>query len=308
MDSAFLTPWEMADASRYDAHMRQYLPCHALLRSLPLALVLLSGMLATGCSPTARPADTAPQAAQPTPTMFRVMTYNIHHGEGTDGRFDLDRLADVIRTQDPVFVALQEVDQRTRRAHGYDQARALGSLTGMQSFYGRAMDYDEGGYGDAVLSKYPIVRSGVERLPHTDGYEPRVAVWVDANVPDIGMVRFASTHWQHNLAADRIAQAEQVAAFFARRGEQVPGIVIVAGDLNAEPGSAPMEVMFRSFTDAAAANPQPTFPSAESNVRIDYILIRSGDPCRAERAWTLDEPVASDHAPLVADLAVLNPE
>ena len=239
---------------------------------------------------------------EPAPPTFRVMTYNIHHGEGTDGRFDLDRLADVIRAQSPVFVALQEVDQRTRRAHGYDQARTLAALIDMYPVYGRAMDYDEGGYGDAVLSKYPVIRSGVERLPHTDGYEPRVAVWVDANVPDFGLVRFASTHWQHNLLEDRIAQSRHVADFFSMRDRSIPPIVIVAGDLNAQPDAEPMQIMFEQFTDAAAANAEPTFPSEGANIRIDYILIRTGDPAKPVRAWTLDEPLASDHAPLVADI------
>ncbi len=53
---------------------------------------------------------------------LRILTYNIHHGEGTDGRFDLARIAGVINGQRPDLVALQEVDRRTTRASGVDQA------------------------------------------------------------------------------------------------------------------------------------------------------------------------------------------
>ena len=42
---------------------------------------------------------------------LRVMTYNIHHGEGTDGRIDLERIAKVIRDAKPDLVALQEVEK-----------------------------------------------------------------------------------------------------------------------------------------------------------------------------------------------------
>ena len=48
----------------------------------------------------------------PVPGTLRVLTYNIHHGEGTDGKLDLDRIARVIKAAEPDIVALQEVDQK----------------------------------------------------------------------------------------------------------------------------------------------------------------------------------------------------
>src|SRR5688572_3660564 len=89
-------------------------------------------------------------AAGPSPRL-RVLTYNIHHGEGTDARFDLERLARIIREARPDLVALQEVDRRTRRASGVDQAAELGRLTGMNVVFGKAMDHDGGEYGQAIL-------------------------------------------------------------------------------------------------------------------------------------------------------------
>ena len=87
----------------------------------------------------------------PEPFRLRVLSYNIHHGQGTDGRFDLARLAEVIDRLEPDLVALQEVDHRTRRAKGVDQAAELGRLTGMHSWFGKAMDFSGGGYGDSPL-------------------------------------------------------------------------------------------------------------------------------------------------------------
>ena len=54
---------------------------------------------------------------------LRVLTYNIHHGRGTDGQIDLERIAEVILSTRPDLVALQEVDRRTGRSNNADQAR-----------------------------------------------------------------------------------------------------------------------------------------------------------------------------------------
>src|SRR5688572_8882435 len=95
----------------------------------------------------------------PVPGTLRVLTYNIHHGEGTDGVFDLARIAEVIKSARADLVALQEVDQGTDRAGGVNQLDELARLTGMHAEFGKAMDYMNGGYGVAVLSRWPLVRA-----------------------------------------------------------------------------------------------------------------------------------------------------
>ena len=58
-------------------------------------------------------ANRQPASAQ-LPT-FRVMTYNIHHGEGLDRKVDMDRIVDLIKREGADIVALQEVDKGTER-------------------------------------------------------------------------------------------------------------------------------------------------------------------------------------------------
>src|SRR5690242_10620478 len=65
------------------------------------------------------------------PLVLRVLTYNIHHGEGVDRQFDLSRIADVIRSASPDLVALQEVDRNTHRTGNVDQPAELARLMGM---------------------------------------------------------------------------------------------------------------------------------------------------------------------------------
>src|SRR5262245_18009288 len=85
---------------------------------------------------------------------LRILTFNIRHGEGTDGVFKLARVADVINAQAPDLVALQEVDRGTRRVEGADQPAELARLTGLHGTFGKAMDYDGGEYGLVILSRW----------------------------------------------------------------------------------------------------------------------------------------------------------
>src|SRR6476660_7290296 len=90
------------------------------------------------------------------PCEIRVVTYNIRHGEGMDHKIDLPRIAKVIVAAKPDIVALEEVDQGTKRASGVDQPAEFARLTGMKAVFGRNIPYDGGGYGTAVLTTLPI--------------------------------------------------------------------------------------------------------------------------------------------------------
>lgn len=90
----------------------------------------------------------------PAPALtLRVLSYNIHHGRGTDNQVDLARIAKVISDSQADLVALQEVDHGTRRTGGVDQTSELGRLTGMHSQFCKQIDYDDGEYGQALLSR-----------------------------------------------------------------------------------------------------------------------------------------------------------
>ena len=87
---------------------------------------------------------------------LRVLSYNIHHGRGTDGVVDLPRIARVIRGCEADVAVLQEVDDRTTRTGGVDQTAELARLTGMHAVFGRQIDYQGGRYGQAILCRWPL--------------------------------------------------------------------------------------------------------------------------------------------------------
>src|SRR6185503_1828899 len=88
----------------------------------------------------------------------RVMTYNIHHGEGTDGKIDLNRIAEVILSARADIVALQEVDRSVERTARRDLVAELAELTKMNFAFGKNIDYQGGDYGNAVLSRFRVLK------------------------------------------------------------------------------------------------------------------------------------------------------
>ena len=62
-------------------------------------------------------------------TTIRVMTYNIHHGEGMDGHINLDRIAALIHSANVNLVGLQEVDRNADRSHNLDMIKILARLS-----------------------------------------------------------------------------------------------------------------------------------------------------------------------------------
>lgn len=237
--------------------------------------------------------------------MLRILTYNIRHGQGLDDRIDLARIADVIRETEPDLVAVQEVDQATRRSDGVDQAHTLGELTGLHAAFGPAMAYSGGEYGVAVLSRTPIMSTTVHPLPHSPDREPRTSLEVaTAPTTDAPSVRLVCTHLDYLPDdTDRLAQVQRLNRLFAQP-DGTP--TLLAGDLNTTPDSPAIELLSMNWTDTCAADPTPTFPADQPTTKIDYVLARTADPWSIMRAQVLAAPLASDHRPLLAILALPN--
>ena len=256
------------------------------------------GLLA-GCS-------TATQA--PEPLRLRVLTYNIHHGEGTDGQFDCQRLADIINRAQPDLVALQEVDRATKRSKGVDQAAKLGELTGMSHYFAEAMPYQGGSYGEAVLSRYPIAAKYRQPLSAEPTQEPRAVAVVSIEPWEALNLRvvFAGTHLCHQSDQTRLRQVQAINGNRAYGGSAT----ILAGDFNFTPDSDEYQAMIDAgWVDAAAVfgNPKPTIPADAPRRRIDYVFVKPASAWKVIDVQVLDEPVASDHAPVLVELEYIQP-
>src|SRR5437588_4895954 len=88
---------------------------------------------------------------------MRLMTYNIHKGIGTDRRYRLERVVAVIAAEAPDVICLQEVDRNARRSRHDDQPALLADrLRAAARLYQLNAPHGEGGYGNLLLSRWPI--------------------------------------------------------------------------------------------------------------------------------------------------------
>ena len=249
-------------------------------------------------------------AIPPKGQSLRVMTYNIYGARATSpaNAADLDAIAEVIRRQNPDFVTLNEVDVFTNRT-GKDvhQARDLAEKLGMEWHFSKAIDRDGGEYGDAVLSKYPILEKRSYRLPcaaEQPGEDRSLCVIrVQIDGKDLYV---ASTHLDHLSGdASRLVQATEIRRI---RDTELEGDLILCGDLNAIPSSNVIATMTSFLTNTGPID-QYTFPSDDPSRKIDYIMYAPIEHFGVQNCQVVsrgDQQVdgvdASDHRPVIADI------
>lgn len=245
----------------------------------------------------------APAAAQ---TTLRVVAYNIRHGRGVDDLVDLERIADVLRALDADVITLQEVDDRTERTGGVDQVATLAGLLGYRGFHGPHRAYQGGFYGNAILTRLPVRSETTHAIPQASGSALAVHEVVVEPTPG-RMLSVVSVHLA-GTPDERTAQADTVSARFATR--EYP--VVLAGDFNGRPDDDVVARLRREWRVARKRGDPRTYPSNRPDREIDFVMWRSGrggegPEIRLVRHFVVDEPLASDHRPIVADFR-LEPE
>lgn len=241
-----------------------------------------------------------PAAAQVHGQVIRVLSYNIHHGVNNKGILDIQGIATVILATNPDLVALQEVDSATARVEKADQLKALAEATGMYVYFGKAMGLEGGGYGNGILSRYPIEKGYNIELPSTGaGGEPRTAAVVAVQLPgDSNRLHFASAHLDHlEPPADRLVQCGILIKHFGQHTTPV----ILAGDMNALPASKEITLLKGTFTDATEKL-GPTWPAEKPTQKLDYVLLHNKTQWHVMSAKVIEETVASDHRPVLCEL------
>ncbi len=255
------------------------------------------------------PAEDPAPPATAWPSTLRVLAWNIHHGEGLDKRLDLPRLAEVIKQADPDIVLLQEVDDRAQRTQQVAQVEELAKLTGLHGTFGKAMDFEGGGYGNAILTRQAPAATRVIPLP--GGGEPRCALEVTLKFGDRELFA-VSTHLDVSSPESRAQHAQKLAAEYAAK----PSLVILGGDFNDRPGTPTLQAFTAPWVVEKKQGDPATIPADAPRREIDFILLKPAAP-PAEGAptetWTVSryevvkEAVASDHRPVLLEIKRVAP-
>ena len=262
---------------------------------------LVAALMAAACA-TGPPQGGAPAASRDERggDTLRVVAYNIKHGRGMDGEIDLPRIAEVLRRLDPDVVALQEVDDATERSSGVDQAGRLAELLGMRGLHGPHRPYQGGLYGNAVLTRLPVLEERTHPIPSRPGaaltvHEVRVAVGSALRPVSVVSVHLAGT------AAERLAQADSVTSLFADDARPV----VLAGDFNGRPEGPVVGRLGRDWHVLRKEGAPVTFPSEAPDREIDFVMLGPAARFRAGafevvEHRVIEEAVASDHRPILA--------
>ncbi len=230
---------------------------------------------------------------------IRVMSYNIHYGVGMDQKLDLARIAQVIRDHAPDLVGLQEIGNDA-------MAQELGRLTGMSVVFGPSKG-ERTGYGDAILSKHPFEFVGNHAIPSASSSRYQ-AMAVDVDLSSVlatgSKLRLINTHfdWLKTTGSKeaRLASVSLIDKAFCNR---VHMPMILTGDLNALPDSEPLRrLLALGWTQGSPPHPLMTIGSPKPNRQIDYVLVKPSGGWKIRRTYVADEPIASDHLPIVMTL------
>ena len=222
---------------------------------------------------------------------LKLMSYNIKNANGMDNVCNFQRIANVINNTSPDVVAIQEVDSMTNRS---GQKYVLGEIaerTQMHGYFAPAIDYDGGKYGIGLLTKQVPLR--LQTLPLPGREEARTLI-----LAEFADYIYCCTHMSLT-EEDRMKSLELVKAFTSSSTKPL----FLAGDMNAEPESGFIKKLQKDFQ--ILSNPkQHTFPAPDPKETIDYIatLKQNAKGFAVISAKVINEPMASDHRPILVEL------
>lgn len=222
---------------------------------------------------------------------LKLMSYNIKNANGMDNVCNFQRIANVINNTSPDVVAIQEVDSMTNRS---GQKYVLGEIaerTQMHGYFAPVIDYDGGKYGIGLLTKQLPLR--LQTLPLPGREEARTLI-----LAEFADYIYCCTHMSLT-EEDRMKSLELVKAFTSSSTKPL----FLAGDMNAEPESGFIKELQKDFQ--ILSNPkQHTFPAPDPKETIDYIatLKQNAKGFAVISAKVINEPMASDHRPILVEL------
>ena len=238
---------------------------------------------------------------------LRLLTYNIHKGiGGLDRRYDLARIVETIRHYQPDVALLQEVDDGVGRSRHDCQVDLLAEAVELPyRAYQRNVKVRLGHYGNAVLSRFPLVDPADFDLTirfkkrrcaqvcqiHVPAGESSCAVAI-ANV-HLGLAGF-----ERQIQLRRLLGHSPLAQFCDRTP------TIVAGDFNDVWGNLGKRVMHPAGFQLASGTAR-TFPAAAPVRNLDRVFCRG--PIEASGAFAGHTGLArraSDHLPLIVDFSL----
>lgn len=263
---------------------------------------------------------------------LKIASYNIWYGANelkttyterggiASTSYEPENVSNFLYDYDIDICGMQEVDVNVSRSNGDDQpalfAKTMTERTG-RTYYSafgaglstcwarKPLNPDRpAGYGNCIVSKYPIVSSEVikvHKFPvnHPDdqakeGYEQRALLVAKIDV-DGKIITVMTTHFDLKEDARWMmldAILEQI--------DKADGPVVLMGDFNMRPGDPILKKIEEKLEKTGDGETPPTFDNRNPRWKIDFIYRSASLACHSLTVPT--EVNTSDHLPLVAEL------
>lgn len=236
-------------------------------------------------------------AVEEAPRSFTAATYNIHRCYGMDGKYEPDRIVQVIRSLRADVIGLQEVDARVPAGFGMTQLEYITMFTKYRSLIGPCIRDPHGCYGNALLTRLPITDYRLIDLS-VKRREPRGAMDVDLDARGTPL-RVIVTHLGMNFS-ERSSQIKKLLDHIGKPGD-IP--VVLMGDFNEW---FPFSGNLRFLRDTCGKTKgRPSFPSRFPVFALDRIWLLHAGKNRDQRVHvTPVSRVASDHLPVVMNFQI----
>lgn len=235
---------------------------------------------------------------------LRFVSYNIHHcnppADEKNGKIDVDAVAAVLKEFNADMIALQEVDVYTKRSGNINQAQLLAEKLHMQVVFGKAINYDGGEYGLAILSKYPLNNATVYPLPSDADTtaEPRILFTATVTLHGNHQLIIGNTHLDVKAAGNRELQATKIVSI--ANEQKLP--FVFAGDWNDHPGSTTLNILDKAF-QRTCTTCAVTCPEEGEKGIIDFIAFSHSTHAKTIHHKVIPS-IVSDHYPVFADLKI----
>lgn len=236
-------------------------------------------------------------------TEIKILTWNIHKGiGGVDRRYSLERIAQVISEARPDIALLQEVADRWPGAGRDLQAERLAQMTDLKELcFAPEHRFREGGYGNAILSRFSIMDS--YRVDLKIGWrKQRSALQARLRVPGEEGRAIVVTNTHLGLAeSERRRQLRLL--FESRQLMESAHPAILGGDLNDVFGG--LEKRFFQAKHFKRAVPRArSFPAAMPVFCLDGLFVRGMEVLGGDVLRSSATRAASDHLPLLATVSL----
>lgn len=236
---------------------------------------------------------------------MRLVSYNIHKGiGGSDRRYNLERIMEVLASLDADFICLQEVTIDLPRTHRHDQAELLAKrFQPMVPFFQQNVHWQVGGYGNMLLSRWPLREH--HRISLRFGQKkPRGAQLVVVETPS-GLLRL--TNWHLGLSErERHWQVHHLLShpLFVSTSDHP---TLMSGDFNDWRNTLGRTLLVPHGLTQATSPPGKfrSFPAALPVISLDKLFYSDDIEIESTQlVKTKQTRQASDHLPLVVNFSL----